>query len=139
MPRTDIDGRHMDRCRALAEEARQSGNTAVGALIAIGSEIIAEAGEEVPAGPDPFAHAELLVVREAMQEMGRTLPAEATLYTTHEPCLLCAFATREAGVQRVVIGERTPDIGGVTSAHPILVTSDVSRWGVPPVIVWWED
>lgn len=139
MSHADVDALHMDRCRVLAEEAREAGNTPVGSLVAIGSETIAEAGEEVPAGPDPFAHAELLAVREAMGRLGRALPSGATLYTTHEPCLLCSFAAREAGIERVVIGTRTPDIGGVTSAHPILVASDISRWGAPPVIVWWGD
>jgi len=139
MPRTDIDARHMQRCRALAEEAGSAGNTPVGSLIAVGSEVVAEASEAVPAGPDPFAHAELLAVRDAMSRLGRTLPDGVTLYTTHEPCFLCSFAVREAGIRRVVIGARTPDIGGVTSSYPILVAADVHRWKEPPVVVWWVD
>ena len=70
---------------------------------------------------------------------GRTLPAGATLYTTHEPCLLCSFASREAGVQRVVIDVPTPDIGGVTSSYPILLADDVPRWTRPPQVVWWGE
>lgn len=139
MSQADIDARHMDRCRALAEQARRAGNTPVGSVLAVGSDIVAEAEEAVPSGPDPFAHAELLAVREAMHRLGRTLPEDATLYTTHEPCFLCSFAAREAGLRRVVIAERTPDIGGVTSSHPILVADDVARWKEPPVVVWWGE
>lgn len=129
----------MERCRELALEAKAAGNTAVGSLVAVADRVIAEAGEECPAGPDPFAHAELLAVRSAIAELGRPLPPEATLYSTAEPCFLCSFAIREAGLRRVVIGRPTPGIGGATSRYPILVADDVERWGAPPDVVWWEE
>ena len=90
----------------------------------------------MPAGDDPFAHAELLVVRRAVQELGRRQLPEATLYTTAEPCFLCSFAILAFGIGRVVIGSATPEIGGATSRFPILSTSDVACWGTPPKIVW---
>lgn len=135
----DLDRRWMERCRELALEARAAGNTGVGSLVAVAGRVIAEAGEECPAGPDPFAHAELLAVRSAMAELGRPLPPEATLYSTAEPCFLCSFAIREAGLRRVVIGTPTPDIGGATSRYPLLVADDVQRWGPAPEVVWWEE
>ena len=133
------DARWMERCRELAREAKAAGNTAVGSLVALGDRVIAEAGEECPAGPDPFAHAELLAVRSALVDLGRPLPPNATLYTTAEPCFLCSFAIREGGVRRVVIGAPTPAIGGATSLYPILVADDVDRWGPPPEVVWWAE
>jgi tRNA(adenine34) deaminase len=133
----DLDRRWMERCRELALKARAAGNTGVGSLVAVADRVIAEAGEECPAGPDPFAHAELLAVRSALVEFGRPLPPAATLYTTAEPCILCSFAIREAGLRRVVIGARTPAIGGATSLYPILVANDVERWGAAPEVVWW--
>lgn len=129
----------MDRCATLAAEARLSGNTAVGSLVAVGDEVISEASEAVPAGPDPFAHAELIAVRDAMGRYGRSFPDDATLYTTHEPCFLCSYAIREAGIRRVVMGAPTPDIGGVTSSHPLLVADDVARWKDPPTVEWWDE
>jgi len=139
MSQTDIDARHMDRCRVLAARARRKGNTPVGSLVAVGNNVVAEAEEAVPSGADPFAHAELLAVREAMIRLGRALPVAATLYTTNEPCFLCSFAIREAGIRRVVMAAPTPDIGGVTSSYPILVADDVPRWQGPPVVVWWGE
>ena len=139
MSSTDVDALHMDRCRELADEANRAGNTAVGSVLVVGTETVSEAAEAVPSGPDPFAHAELVAVRDAMMRLGRALPEGATLYTTNEPCFLCSFALREAGIGRVVIAAATPDIGGVTSCHPILVTNDVSRWKEPPVVVWWDE
>ncbi len=139
MTDTDLDGRWMERCRELALEAKAAGNTGVGSLVAVAGRMIAEAGEECPAGPDPFAHAEVLAVRTAIAELGRPLPSEATLYSTAEPCFLCSFAIREAGLRRVVIGAPTPDIGGATSRYPLLVVDDVERWGSAPEVVWWEE
>ncbi len=130
------DENMMRRCIDLARAAKLAGNTAVGALLVIGEHVTAEAAEEAPAGDDPFAHAELLVVRRAVQELGRKRLPEATLYTTAEPCFLCSFAIREVGIGRVVIGFATPEIGGATSLYPILSASDVPRWGTPPTIVW---
>ena len=123
----------MRRSEELARAAKLAGNTPVGALLATGKRVVAEAQEEVPVADDPFAHAELLVVRRAVQQLGRRQLPEATLY---EPCFLCSFAIREFGIGRVVIGCVTPDIGGATSLFPILSTSDVPRWETPPKIVW---
>lgn len=129
----------MERCSTLAGEARRTGNTAVGSVVAVRDEVISEASEAVPSGPDPFAHAELIAVRDAMARFGRSFPDDATLYTTHEPCLLCSYAIREAGIARVVMAAPTPDIGGVTSKHPILVVTDVERWTPPPTVEWWDE
>ena len=137
MPKTDADPRHMQRCQELAEQARLAGNTPVGSLVSVGEEVVAEAAEAVPAGPDPFAHAELVSLRDAMTRLGRKLPPGATLYTTHEPCFLCSFAAREAGVERVVIAQKTPEIGGATSSYPILLADDIERWGPAPTVDWW--
>lgn len=134
-----LDRLWMERCVELAQEARAAGNTGVGSLVAVADRVIAEAGEECPAGPDPFAHSELLAVRMALSVLGKPLPEDATLYTTAEPCLMCSFAIREAGIRRVVIGAPTPGIGGATSRYPILVADDVDRWGPPPEIVWLND
>lgn len=137
--RESVDRQHMARCGELADEARSAGNTPVGSLVALGSKVISEASEAVPAGPDPFAHAELLVVREAMERADGSGLDDATLYTTHEPCFLCSYAIREADIRRVVIKTPTPGIGGATSRYPILIATDVPRWRHSPKVVWLND
>ena len=134
--RMSHDKNMMRRCVELAGAAKLAGNTPVGALLVIADEVVAEAAEEVPAGDDPFGHAELLVVRRALQQLRRKHLPEATLFTTVEPCFLCSFAIRESRIGRVVIGSATPDIGGATSRYPILSASDIPRWGASPTIVW---
>lgn len=134
----DKHGPYLERCRELARRAEKRGDTPVGAVVALNGEIMAEAEEEVPTGSDPFAHAELLVVRRAMQALNGRELKRATLYTTVEPCLLCSFAIRESGIGRVVIERPVSEIGGATSSFPILTTDAIDRWGLPPGVTWCD-
>jgi tRNA(adenine34) deaminase len=129
-----FDQQMMRRCIELAASAKKSGNSPVGCVITLETEILAEAGELCPAGRNPFAHAEILVVAAAMEAAGREKLPLATLYTTNEPCFLCSFAIRESRIGRVVFSVVTPEIGGATSRYPILSARDLTRWGAPPRI-----
>jgi tRNA(adenine34) deaminase len=131
---TDLDQEMMRRSIALAVMAGKSGNTPVGCVVTLERQIVAEAEERSPNGKDPFAHAEILAVAKAMGTVGRLKMAEATLYTTNEPCFLCSYAIREARIGRVVFAVETPGIGGATSDHPILSANNIDRWNTPPQI-----
>lgn len=134
---SETDRLMMDRCFELAGLAAAAGNHPVGSVVAVGGRILGEAEEEWPNGPLAFAHSELLALQRAIGTTGeKRLPA-ATLYSSHEPCLLCSYALRATGVGRVVIAEPVPEIGGVTSSYPILTAEDVSIWGKPPLIQWF--
>lgn len=133
-----MDDHWMARCLELAREAGQAGNVPIGTVVVIPGEDPIEVLEGVPAGPDPFGHAEIAAVRLAVQRFGKPLPAGTILYTNAEPCFMCSFAMREARIGRVVIDRSTPDIGGATSRYPILLAADVPRWGPAPEVVWWR-
>lgn len=135
---TGLDRDLMERCRRLAAGAATEGNSAVGALVWLDGEVVGESGEESPAGPVPFAHAELLAIQRAVRRTGRRRLPEAVLYTTHEPCLMCSYAIRVTRLARVVIGAPTPEVGGVTSCHPILTSREVPGWSDPPQVDWVE-
>ena len=64
---------------------------------------------------DPTAHAEILALREACAFTGNYRLERATLYTTLEPCVMCAGALVAARVERVVFGARDLRFGGVRS------------------------
>lgn len=136
---SDADDSHwMRRCEALAAEARATGNTAVGAVLVQNGTPIAEAAEQTPQGPRPFAHAEFLVVEQALRLTPRPDLQAATLYSTAEPCILCGFAVREARIGRVVVTHPAGEIGSIRSQFPVLTADWVARWGAPPVIVWMD-
>jgi len=128
----------MDRCEALAREAKRAGNTPVGAVLVLDGVAIAEGAEETPSGPRPFAHAELLVVERALMLRPRPDLQKATLYSTAEPCVLCGYAVREARVGRVVVARPVGETGSIRSKFPLLTADWVQRWGPPPTVVWFE-
>ena len=137
--RLSDDARWMDRCEELARETQRAGNTPVGAVLVLDGVAIAEAAEETPSGPRPFAHAELLVVERAVMLRPRPDLEEATLYSTAEPCVLCGYAVREARIGRVVIARPAGEIGSIRSKFPVLTADWVNRWGPPPTVVWFEE
>ncbi len=132
---TTLDEQMMRRCIELASTARSKGNTAVGALVVVDGQIVSDAEEQPSTGSSRFEHVEILAVIRASEKLGRQQIPEATLYTTAEPCFLCAYAIREARIGRVVIGSPTQHIGAATSQYPILLATDIAPWGAPPAVV----
>lgn len=123
------------RAEELAAAAAAAGNTPVGMVIVLHGDVIAEAAEECPAGPRAFAHAELLAVERALLEVRAPALKDATLYSTAEPCLMCGFAIREAGIGRLVLGWPSGQIGSLLGEYPLLTDTLIKRWGPPPVVI----
>lgn len=126
---------HMKRCLALGREALEAGEVPVGALVLRGDIVIGEGREEGRALLDPSAHAEVQAIRAACQTLGSTDLSGCTLYTTVEPCVLCAYVVRRAGVSRIVYGVPAGQAGGVTSRYDLLVDSTLTGWPEPPEVI----
>lgn len=126
----------MTRAVELAEEALEAGEAPVGAVLMRDGQVVAEAREAVTAANDPAGHAELLALRAACQSTGSLTLPDCVLYTTVEPCLLCAFAIRATGIPYVVIGVPVEGIGGATSAYPILTDPNLPDFDAPPQLIW---
>ena len=75
--------------------------------------IIARAGNMVIEGSDPTAHAEINVIRIACKEKLSTFLDFCDIYTTLEPCAMCAQAISNARIRRVYYGAYDPKSGGV--------------------------
>ena len=69
---------------------------------------------------DPTAHAEVLAIREAVRKSGYLRLEGCTVYTTCEPCFMCAGALVHARVERVFFGVRDPKFGGTVSLGNVL-------------------
>lgn len=80
----------------------------VGAILTHEGQIIARAHNQMESLKDPSAHAELLALRAGAKVLGDWRLLETTLYTTLEPCLMCAGALLLARVSRIVYG--APDL-----------------------------
>ena len=79
-----------------------------------------EAKNEKESRPDATAHAEMLVLQQAACELRVWRLADATLYVTKEPCVMCAGAMVAARVGRVVYGCSDPKGGAAGSVVDVL-------------------
>ena len=106
---TDED--YMRAALELAQQAGQSGEVPVGAVVILEGVIIGR-GSNSPIGRhDPSAHAEMLALRDAAQKVGNYRLPGCELFVTLEPCLMCAGAIFHARVARVVYGASDPKTG----------------------------
>jgi tRNA(adenine34) deaminase len=113
------DERFIRRAIELAQQAADDGDVPVGAVLVSG-ELILEAKNEKEARPDPTAHAEMLLIREASRRLGAWRLHEATLYVSKEPCVMCAGAIIAARLKRVVYAARDPKGGADGGAFDVL-------------------
>lgn len=102
-----------------ASLARTAGEVPVGAVIIRGEEFLAKAHNSPIALSDPSAHAELLAIRRASAGIENYRLAGATLYTTLEPCLMCAGAILQSRIERLVFGAADPKGGAAVSLYRI--------------------
>lgn len=97
-----------------AAEAGARDEVPIGAcLVDAAGGLVAAAGNRTITDCDPTAHAEILVLREAAARLGNYRLTGATLYTTIEPCAMCAGALVNARVTRLVYGARDERFGAV--------------------------
>ncbi len=99
----------------LAREAAAAGEVPVGAVVVLGDRIAGRGRNAPIERSDPTAHAEILALREASASMQNYRLEGAVLYTTLEPCVMCAGALVSARIARVVFGTRDLRFGGVRS------------------------
>jgi tRNA(adenine34) deaminase len=99
----------------LAREAGRAGEVPVGAVVVLDGTVIGRGRNSPIALNDPTAHAEILALREASAALRNYRLEGATVYTTLEPCVMCAGALVAARVARLVFGARDLRFGGVRS------------------------
>jgi tRNA(Arg) A34 adenosine deaminase TadA len=97
-----IDERFLRHAIELAAKARAHGNHPFGALLSIDDRVVLTAENTVNTSSDPTAHAETNLIREAIRTLKPWELAIGTLYTSCEPCAMCAGAIYWSGVRRVV-------------------------------------
>jgi len=103
-----------------AREAALRGEVPVGAMVLREGRPLAQAGNQREGDQDPFAHAELLAMREAAMVLGDWRLNDCSLYVTLEPCFMCAGAIVLARVSRVVFAAFDPKAGACGSLHNVL-------------------
>lgn len=110
----------MEAAFQAARDALDRGEVPVGAVLVRDTKVVAAAHNETIARRDPTAHAELLVIHEALRKLATDRLEDATLYVTLEPCAQCAGAIVLAKVGRVVFGAYDPKAGMAGSVGDLL-------------------
>ncbi len=100
---------------ALAKQAALIGEVPVGAIVVKDGVIIGR-GSNAPIGlHDPTAHAEIIAMRQAAQQLGNYRLVDCTLYVTLEPCAMCSGAMQHARIAKLVYGASDPKTGACGS------------------------
>src|SRR2546422_5081135 len=116
----DVDEQFMDLAIAEAKKAEVSGEVPVGAVIVSEGIVIARSFNRPVYLNDPTAHAEIGALRDACREQGNYRLSNATMYSTVEPCIMCAGAMIHARLARLVFGTPDPKAGSAGSGFNIL-------------------
>ncbi|MGL6269811.1 MAG: nucleoside deaminase [Chitinophagaceae bacterium] len=97
-----LDEFYMKLALTEAEKAFSVDEVPVGAIITIGERIISRGYNMVEKLNDPTAHAEIIALTSAFNNLGAKYLPDATLYVTVEPCLMCTGALYWSKIGRVV-------------------------------------
>lgn len=93
-----------------AVKARDAGDYAIGAVVVKDGEVIARSPNLTKGEQDPIQHAEIVVIRSACKKLKSRYLEGCVLYTTHEPCPVCAAACVWAKLKGVVFGATVEDM-----------------------------
>jgi tRNA(Arg) A34 adenosine deaminase TadA len=118
VPLRPEDERHLLTAIELARRSREKGNHPFGSLLVdADGEALLEAENTAVAGGDRVGHAELNLVRAACEQFAPEFLHGCTLYTSTEPCAMCAGAIYWSGVGRVVYALRSETLQAIVNDH----------------------
>ena len=126
----------MLQCIELAHIAKSNGESPVGSVVVKHGEIIGQGIEGGKAHLDITFHAEIEAIRQASKLLQSQDLSDCILYTTHEPCIMCAYMIRHTKINTVVSGITTGEYGGASSCYPLLSDTTIKKWGSTPKLIF---
>ena len=119
----DHDLKWMHEAMRAAEKAGLAGEVPIGAcVVSPDGELLASAFNLTITNNDPTAHAEILAIRAASVLVGNYRLTGAAVYSTLEPCVMCAGALLNARVARLVFAAHDERFGAVETHFRICDT-----------------
>ena len=115
--------RWMREALRAARDAQARDEVPIGACVVVGQEMVAVSGNRTRTDCDPTAHAEIIALRGAAKKIGNYRLCEAIVYSTIEPCAMCAGALIQARVKLLVYGAQD-DRAGAVHTHFQICSSD---------------
>ncbi|MBN3905862.1 MAG: nucleoside deaminase [Nostoc sp. NMS1] len=109
----------------LALAQAKEGNTPYGAVIVKDNEVVAVAHNTVVRENDPSAHAEINVIRSLTAKLKSPFLEGYSIYTTGEPCPMCATACVWSGLSEIVYGASIQDLISINQSQINLSCEEV--------------
>jgi tRNA(Arg) A34 adenosine deaminase TadA len=100
-----------------ALKSKRTGNYAIGAVIVQNDRIIGRQFNITRSSNDPTRHAEIEVIRKVLKTSRGRFLEDCTLYTTHEPCPMCATAAVWVKLKGVVFGAKLDDMTNYSNTY----------------------
>jgi len=123
----DIDLHWMRYALTLADKAEQIGEIPVGAVLVKDNTAIGEGWNKSITLYDPSAHAEMIAIREAGQNLNNYRLIDTTLYVTLEPCPMCAGLLVHSRIKRLVFGASDYKTGSAGSIMDLTNHPDLNH------------
>ncbi|UCC80891.1 MAG: nucleoside deaminase [Candidatus Zixiibacteriota bacterium] len=123
----DFDENLMAEALKEAMKAGREDEVPVGCVIAFDGKIIGRGHNRTIALQDPTAHAEILAITAASEHLGSWRLSGCTVYSTIEPCIMCAGALVLARIDRLVYGAPDPKFGACESLYNIVQDSRLNH------------
>ena len=105
----------MKEALVQAKKALKKGEVPIGAVVVLGDEIIGKGHNQPITKKDPTAHAEIIALKEASNRLDNYRLNEAIIYTTLEPCLMCAGALVHARIKKIIFAAQDTKSGVVVN------------------------
>jgi tRNA(adenine34) deaminase len=119
--------RWMREALRVAREAQSRDEVPIGSCIVAAGEMVAVAGNRTRTDCDPTAHAEIVALRAAARKISNYRLANAVVYSTIEPCAMCAGALIQARVGLLVYGATDEKAGAVESHFGICTSAKLNH------------
>jgi tRNA(Arg) A34 adenosine deaminase TadA len=131
----DIDERFVRESIDLARRARAAGNHPFGALLVLDGAVVLTAQNTVATDRDPTAHAETNLVAAAVRQMSPDEIRRSVLYTSCEPCAMCAGKMYWAGIRSVVFALSSDELAVLAGGDFLVPCRDLFARASEPVRV----
>lgn len=103
-----------------AKKSLKTGDVPIGAVIVLDNKIIAKAHNMKENKKDPTRHAEIIAIQKATKKINDWYLKDCIMYTTLEPCLMCAGALIQSRIKKIVYAADNKKFGYVKSIYDIL-------------------
>lgn len=129
----------LGKCKELAKQAKDKGESPVGSVVVLNGAIIGQAFENTKGNNDITQHAEILAIKDAIAKGNKAKLKNSTLYSTHEPCFMCSYVIRHHKISTIIYQKDVVSVGGINSEFKVLLSETNPAWGEPPAILKLSD